>query len=355
MTGRVLERIGAAWPSWDAPTGPPTTALFAGIDRTAEAKVSVLLFDRRHRFVGVAKVPRNDQGAAAVRVEHEALQWAAALVEFDEIPRPLGCVELDAMPVLVQTPVSGRAMTADYYAPRHVVDRRLVERDFDIAGRWLDAFTAATRQGTISLRRACEEWISPVLARFRDLFRTSPAEVRLFGEIVERCHSAAAARVPVTARHGDYWMGNIFLDRHRVTGVIDWERAARRAHPFVDLYKFPTSYGLYLDRSRPWAGGRVPGHPGREDRPGRWRQYGSWPNLIGFGHIWFGSGWLPDLARRWVAARRSALGVSEYVAGTFFPVFMMEQALALEDPVTRSGWQSSLRAFAAERTHSWLW
>jgi aminoglycoside phosphotransferase (APT) family kinase protein len=352
----VLERVGYAWMDWDVPGSPPTTALFAGVDRTAEAKVSVLLFDDQCRLVAVAKVPRNDRGAAAVRAEFEALSWAGSLEALaPTIPRPLGCFDLDGLPVLVQSAVTGRPMTADYYTPSHASRPWSVERDFERAAQWLDTFKSATRSGTIPLAAACERFVEPLLTRYATTLDTSDDELKLFDEVLDRCQLSGTMPVPITACHGDYWMGNILADGDRVTGVIDWERATRHAHPFSDLYKFPTSYGLYLDRPRPWAGGRVPGHPGREDATGRWRRHGTWQNLIGFGHVWFGSGWLPELVRSWVLARWAALDVDAVVAATFFPLFMAEQALVFDDPVTRAGWQSALRAFAAERENSWMW
>ena len=355
MTAPVLEQIGSTWATWDVDSPSPASALVAGVDRTAEAKVSLLLFDGAHRLVAVAKVARNARGAAAVRAEFDALQWATSLPGLGEVPRAIGYFEVAGMPVLVQSAVSGRTMTAAYYSPRHVTSVRLMERDFELAGTWLDTFAAVTRAESTSLQRSYETWIRPTLARYANSFDLSPGERELFAQISERCRRAATDPVPATARHGDYWMGNLLHDRHRITGVIDWERAARTAHPFTDVFKFPTSYGLYLDRSRPWAGGRVPGHPGREDDQGRWRRYGSWPNLIGFGHAWFGTGSLPHLVRRWVVARCATLGVSEFVAGTFFPVFVVEQAMAFDDAVTRAGWQSALRVLAAERSGWWLW
>jgi aminoglycoside phosphotransferase (APT) family kinase protein len=359
MTGRVLQPIVQAWAGdWQMPGRPPVSALLAGIDRTPEAKVSLLLFDDSGAVVAVAKVPRDDRGAAAVRAEHAALRWAWSIASLrPTVPRPIGLLELDGRPVLVQSAVAGKPMTASYYTPGHTSNQALVERDFEAAGDWLDAFVGATRYAEVSLAEVTQRWIGPLVDRYRGAFGTSPDEDDLLAAVLDRAHGLGGETVPLAARHGDFWMGNLLLEGDVITGVIDWELARERdaAGPFSDAFKLPTSYGLYLDRPWPWAGGKVPGHPGREDVDRRWRRWGSWRNLVGFGHVWFGDGWLADLVLQWVSKRWATLGVNPAVAGTFFPLFIMEQTLTLQDPETRDGWRSALCAFAAEREHCRVW
>ena len=83
-----------------------------------------------------------------------------------------------------------------------------------------------------------------------------------------------------------------------MSGVVDWELGAIGAPPFADIYKFPLSYGAFLDRAAPAGSGVVSGHPGRHEIGVHWSRYGDWPNLIGFAYAFFGQGWFPTASGR---------------------------------------------------------
>jgi hypothetical protein len=114
-----------------------------------------------------------------------------------------------------------------------------------------------------------------------------------------RLHARLAGhRTPESVVHGDFWPGNLMVERGRVLGVIDWEAARPAGTPARDLARFVTSYSLYLDRHTR-AGRRVTGHPGlRADRWGAGVEYAV-----------DGTGWYPDLARSFVKTGLERLGV----------------------------------------------
>jgi len=120
----------------------------------------------------------------------------------------------------------------------------------------------------------------------------------------------------------------------------------------LDVYKFPTSYAVYMDRAYP--GGVVPGHPGRERWRERWRRFGEWPNLAGFGYAYWGEGWFPELVRGFILGHLDALGIPEEANAVFFPLFLAEQALLPGHPRTRAGHRALLHAYAEEPTATWL-
>ena len=98
--------------------------------------------------------------------------------------------------------------------------------------------------------------------------------------------------------HGDFWPGNLLIERGRVLGVIDWESARLAGTPARDLARFVTSYSLYLDRhTRP--GRRVAGHPGLH--AARWGPAWSTRST--------GPAGIPDLARSFVMTGLERLGV----------------------------------------------
>lgn len=352
---RLLCRtLGGLWPSFGLATGPPATGTICGPDRSPDAKVVVVLFDRCGRRVAIAKVARSAVAERALRAEHAALLRLAGVPL--PVPRPLSLLEVGGRLVLVQTPVPGRAMTTAYYAPGHTSDVAAVGADFAEASAWLDAFHAATAQGRTCLaEEAVSAHVAAVLGRYRCAFGAGTAEEDLFAAVLDRCRALGRSSLPLAGSHGDYWMGNLLLDGGRITGVVDWEDAERRALPFRDVFKFPTSYAFYLDRSCPWGDGAVAGHPGREDRERRWRRFGDWPNLLGFGHAYFGRGWFPEQVRRHVEGALGTRGIDPALTGVFFPLFLAEQATVLTDPAFRSGYRSLVRAFAEERSSTWLW
>jgi hypothetical protein len=346
-----LPGLGGTYPS-------AATGIVMGIDKSDFARVTLLLFDEAGRPAAIAKVARRAESKASLKAEHAVLRHfsdvGSPLLK-GLVPEPLGLESMVGSLALLESPVRGRPMTANYYRPGHTSGARRVERDFEIAGRWLDLFQRETLCGNATLdERTFSNWFDPVLKRYRDLIGWSPLENELFSKVSERARRLFGLVLPLTGVHGDYWMGNIMVEHGVVTGVVDWELAKPSGLPFSDIYKFPTSYGLYLDRARPGVN-RVRGHPGRRVVGERWRGFGDWPNLVGFGYTYFGQGWFPDLVSRFIRARLDKLGLPFEVNSVFFPLFVAEQATVLDDPLFRDGYRSALLAFWTERRSTWLW
>jgi hypothetical protein len=244
-------------------------------------------------------------------------------------------------------------MTAAYYTPGHVADRALVAKDFALAGAWLLDFQRQTATGSGVLDEALlEHWVTGVIAAYRDEIGWDATEERLFAEVLTRAKQLLGLHLPTAGVHGDYWMGNLLVDGGELAGVIDWERGRPSGPAPLDVYKFPTSYALNMDRGYP--GGLVPGHDGRERWRERWRRFGEWQHLAGFGYAYYGDGWFPELVKGFVADHLSALGVPAEVNAVFFPLFLAEQALLPGHPRTRAANRALLHAFAEEPTDTWL-
>jgi hypothetical protein len=355
----LVAQVAARWPQWGAEGGAPVRGVVLGIDRSPDAKVVVLLFDAAGRLVAVAKAPRSVAGEDALAVECEALRAldrdrSARLAR--TVPRVLGTVSVAGRRGLVETPAAGRPMSADYYAAGHVDDACAVTVDFEAASGWLDVLQRGTAQGRTTLTDAAGRWLAPALDGYLAAVGDEPEARDLVAAVRARVIRHGDATVPVTAVHGDFWMGNVLrLRPGEVSAVVDWERSRPTGVPLGDVFKFPTSYGMYLDRAEPWRRGRLPGHPGRAGLAARWTGYGTSANLLGFGYTWFGAGWFPALARSFVTDGLRRLGVPPPVAGPLFVGFLAEQLLAANTEDFREGYRQILRAFAAERDGSWLW
>jgi hypothetical protein len=191
---------------------------------------------------------------------------------------------------------------------------------------------------------AFQEWISPAFRRYRAEVGWSGWETRLLAHLADLCDSLSGISFPVVAVHGDYAAGNILVDSGRVTGVVDWELGRPRGRPFSDVFKFAASYGSYLDRACPPVRGGHAGHPGWPQARDRWGAMPGWTNRTGILYAFFGSGWFPGLVRSFLNDHFRRLGVPPSATRLFLPVFLSEQALALEQPAYRDGYRGVLRA-----------
>ena len=270
------------------------------MSRDPNAKVTVLLFPPgATRPAYVAKVPTTD--AAARSVEREAGQLAGVGSRplgrvSTTIPEVVATVEHLGRPVLVMTALPGQSMLAAYHSWRHTARRTTVAADFAAAGSWLAGlYGAAAGSEHASLARLLDGVAEVITRRFGG----QPGGNADLADLAALRGRLAEYRAPQSIVHGDFWPGNLLVDRGRVLGVIDWENARLTGSPAGDLARFATTYSLYLDRhTRP--GRRVAGHPGL--RAGRWG--------VGVEYAIAGAGWYPDLARSFMMTGLERLGVS---------------------------------------------
>jgi aminoglycoside phosphotransferase (APT) family kinase protein len=337
---------------------PDGGVIVVGKDRDPSAKVAYILLDRVGHAVAVAKVARRPASEPSLEAEYAVLRQLRSTgspLAAASSPRPLFLDRIQGRLTLVVSAVDGLPMATRYYRPGHTGDRRQVSRDFDAASRWLRRLHRETRSGAIRLDFVLDRWVTSAFARYREEIGWTRTEAELFRAVQERVRALPACVVPMTAVHGDFSVGNLLVDDRGITGVVDWELGGVSSLPFPDIYKFPTSYGFYLDRAYPADMRGIPGHPGREEFRERWRRFGDWPNLIGFGYSYFGRGWFPEQVRRFVLQHLEDLGVPSAVNAVFFPTFLAEQAVTLPDPAFRHGYRSLLRALWEERSSTWLW
>lgn len=356
MIGAVLQMANAAATSRGFPR--VTSAIVIGVDYDCAAKVTLLMFGADGLPALVVKLARRPASEPALVCEHETLTrlWSArARGVTAELPRPLGLERVAGRLALISTVVPGTALTIGYYTPGHVRRPGLVARDFELAGSWLARFQRETRSATAVLGAdAFEEWIRPTVERYRAEVGWSGWESSLLSDRLPRlCQLLAGTAVPVVAVHGDYAPGNILLTGGRVTGVIDWELGRSAGLPFSDLFKFAVSYGSYLDRASPTAGGTPAGHPGWARARDRWGAIPGWTNGTGIMYALFGSGWFPDLVRSFLLDHLRRLAVPPAALLLFLPAFLAEQALALEHPDYRGGYRGLLRLLSKDGAQGW--
>ncbi len=268
------------------------------VSRDPNAKVTILLFPPgAARPAYVAKVPTTDTAAHSVEREAEQLTEVASRLPGPvsaTIPKVVATVEHLGRPVLVMTAMPGQSMLAAYHSWRHTSRAKTVAADFAAAGHWLALLHGAAGSDQVSVAQMLDG-VADVIGR---RFGGEPGADADLADLAALHGRLVGHRTPQAVVHGDFWPGNLLVERGRVLGVIDWEAARPAGTPVRDLARFVTSYSLYLDRhTRP--GRRVAGHPGlRADRWGAGIQYAV-----------DAAGWYPDLARSFVKTGLERLGV----------------------------------------------
>ena len=353
MIDAVREWLGSVAPGWPRAAGGIVMSLYR-----ASPKAVIVLVDEKGDPSVLVKVARQETAEPSLVAEHRALRrlrvlggdWVRA-----NSPAPVALGRVAGRTVLAESFLEGMPMTLRYYTPGHTKNRSRVERDFADAADWLARFQRETAAGRRPLdEEAIHRLVIVPLARYAEQVGWSDAEEDLFAEVVRRAEMMIGTPLPVSGRHGDFWMGNLMMGPGGITGVVDWELASLEAFPIDDLYKFPTSYSFYLDRAYPGRGS-VPGHPGWSEGRDGWQFYGDWANLAGFAYAYFGKGWFPSLVRTWIDQRAAALRIAPEMHSIFFPVFLAKQATTLADPVFRNGYRSAIIGLARQRGETWLW
>ena len=295
------ELIGEAAPErrplWEYVRASGLRSLVICASKVPNAKIIVVLVSpATRRAVLAIKVPTTDAAARTIEAE------GRVLVELDgldpglseTIPRVVDVVEWDGRPGIVMTAVQGLPMKTSYLRWRHTARPARVAADFAAIESWLGEL-----QRTTAGRPAPLEMDAGVTSRLAQRFsddRELRDDLDRLGDIHARLRRNT---VPRTAVHGDLWLGNVLLERGRVSGIVDWEGGERSGEPVRDLVRFALMYALFLDR-RTAVGRRVPGHPVL--RAGDWGG--------GVTYALDGAGWFPELFRRFLQDGLARLGAA---------------------------------------------
>jgi len=273
-------------------------SLVIGPSKDPNAKVTVLLVSPESgRPVLAVKVPTTDQAGSAIDAEWHLLEYLNGLQPkhvSGTIPRTVDLVDFEGRRALVMTAVAGVPMTTSYLRRRHTATPARVAEDFAAVEAWLADLQRATNGPSAPLNMDCG-----VVVRLTSRFREDERLGEDLDQLAEIYARLRGNTVPRTVVHGDFWFGNVLLAGGRVSGVVDWEGGATSGEPVRDLVRFALMYALYLDL-RALAGRRIAGHRRLAD--------GSWG--AGVEYALDGTGWFPDLFRRFLGDGLASLGAS---------------------------------------------
>jgi aminoglycoside phosphotransferase len=348
LVEELVSLIRSSWKELELPGAPPDhlTPLVIGHRKTQAALVSVVLLGGPVPLV--AKLPRYGGGNAALQREAGTLRdvfGAVAGPVRATIPRPLGIHVVGDTDVLLQTAVPGRHLVAETATKR--LSRQMLRRHFDLMFSWLSDLQAASGAWVMVDDRFVDERLVPLAESAVAALGGDARVGALLDQAIDRARQLVGTPLRMAVVHGDYWAGNVLINRGRVTGVVDWERAAVDDLPIWDPVKAVLDAAFHLDRYRsvPRRGPR--GFP-------RWGELGPWRGTadprcaVGFRAAVVEPGWLSDLAKE---ALTEAFVGAEIPLG-WLPVaipFHLVREFVHADASHRSvaSWGSVLRALAA--------
>jgi SAM-dependent methyltransferase len=346
LTWLVLE----AWSGLELPGPPPErlSPLVVGHRRPATGMVTVLLFRPGDRSPSVvAKLPRYGCTGMALRREAAALDavWAALPGPVrGVIPRPLGVHLVDGIEVLLQTGVPGSHLFGTTASGR--LRRATLARQMGLALTWCAGLQSASARSVVTDDSLIAEKLEPPAKDVVTLLGGDAKVASLLDRTIEQARALRGRRLPLAASHGDYWAGNLFVEDGRVSGVVDWERAALEELPLWDPVKAVGSAAYHLDRYRSMPRRGPAALPGWGDL-GPWRGLADPQFAAGFRAAFVQSGWLADLCRDALVTSFRRTGVPLGWLPTAITMYLVRQVLQSTDsPRSVAGWGSILRALA---------
>jgi hypothetical protein len=315
--------------------------------------VTVLLFPPRGDAPVVAKFPRYGSQNPALQREEASLRRVADAVTAPirtNLPRPLGVRRVDGIDVQLQTGVPGHHLVArtasERLRPMRVTDQ------LDTMLAWCRSMQRASAHERLLDEPLIAGRLEPLAAAAERALDGDPAVSSFLTRTLDLARRLEGTSLPMVVSHGDYWAGNILVERGRVVGVVDWERATLDDLPIWDPLKAVGSTVYHLDRYR-----AIPRHG--EGRLPAWGDMGAWAGMAdprfatGFRAAFVQPGWLADVSR---AALVDTFTDARIPLG-WLPVatafYLVRQIVESGDsPRAVAGWGSVLHALAA-RPGTW--
>lgn len=159
------------------------------------------------------------------------------------IPRHAGTRRVEGMLVALSSTMPGHPMCAErplWPIGAHPAQDR---HNFRCAAEWLSALQTASATG-----RARVDWPDQVIERVRERWSGHPQ----LGSALSRLEPSAARLGELvacrTVVHGDFWHGNVLVDEHRITGVMNWYDGETAGSPLRDLARFALRYAHHEHR-----------------------------------------------------------------------------------------------------------
>jgi hypothetical protein len=233
MLTEILNRLNTEW--LPQPLPPPLSAIKAAGSTGQARKINFLVFAHKaRRPIFLLKTVRGRAFQDILKSEYEKLVYLHThSILRTRIPRPVGLFKHEQTLVMVETCLPGAGLENLLRRGKRRLKTEMAQ-DLNAIQSWLIDFQRTTTEGALNFRGQEE-----VLERLAKL-RTS-LDVRLINELNALAAGANGISIPLTARHGDFWAGNILVSAQGI-GIIDWDTLRRSVSPFDDLFFFAVMY-----------------------------------------------------------------------------------------------------------------
>ena len=347
---QVNELVRTSWTSLGmlGPAPARLEPLVVGHRRPRTGVVTVLLFPQDGREPIVAKFPRYGLSNESLQREDASLRDVSGAVTAPlrpALPRTLGLHQIDGVDVHLQSGVSGHHLVAQTASKRLRPDR--VAAQLDVVLSWCLELQRSSSHPIVVDDAFISTRLEPLAAAAVTALDGDEAVAALLARAIRDARALVGTSLPMVVAHGDYWAGNIMVERGRVVGVVDWERATLDDLPIWDPVKAVGSAAYHLDRYR-----SIP-RRGRGALP-HWGDLGSWGAIaeaqfaVGFRAAFVQEGWLADVCREALVRTFTDGGVPLGWLPVAVPFYLVRQIVQAGDsPRSIEGWGSVLRALAA--------
>jgi aminoglycoside phosphotransferase (APT) family kinase protein len=227
IAAAVGEVITATDPRW-------TTTSVAANDHD----VAVAILEAPQAPLVVLRVACTATGAGALTRHRRALETLAGLDALEDwrvlVPAVLATGDHHGHPWLIEERLAGRD-------GRVLVDDRQLPALLDVASDAIATLHRGTATETRVDDAAFARWVVTPLEAIASLLPSRRGDLidkSNLARLGDELHFELAGRTISTSfTHGDYWLGNLLVDRAggpRVTGILDWDRAAQQDPSAVD-------------------------------------------------------------------------------------------------------------------------
>jgi len=245
MLPNLLEYLTGEWrgvlTSADIILKEPLAVLKVAGDRGQDRKINFLVFNHRVSSPALLmKMTRSLRNHEKLVKEFKTLQTVSSIPGMKgKMPEPIGLFPCGDTFILIETCVPGVSLKSLFASYRHL-RRSQVRSDLALARDWLLGFQTSTRVsesyfgGQVEVQERCERGNFKLPSEFID-------------ELMGLAQEVEGMQIPLCARHGDFWPGNLMLSQNECS-VIDWEGYSSSDLPFVDVFSFVITFSWSYSR-----------------------------------------------------------------------------------------------------------
>jgi hypothetical protein len=235
MLIELLNRLNHDW--LPQPMPEPLTALKAAGSTGQARKVNFLVFTHQtSQPLFLLKVVRERKYNDLLASEYEKLMYLHAHVALQtSVPQPVGLFSHGETLVMVETCLPGISLENLMWRGRRRSQKEVIAAVGNVES-WLIEFHSETTEGETTFLGGDE--VDKRINGLQEHLNTS-----LIKELNAIAKDSRGLTIPLTARHGDFWPGNLLVTADGM-GVIDWETLSRAVSPFDDMFFFAVMYAL---------------------------------------------------------------------------------------------------------------